>query len=295
MMNSAVSITVAVLAFVSHGISCWADEWGPITKLEFASANGRHLLRIEPYDDWPDKPGHCRGILYRINGDKRTEVWSRFLINNHAPVSVFVADSGSYVVTMDEWHSVGELPVVIYGRRGDLVRVHSTDSLGLKDDILHIKQTVSSYWWNEDSISFFGPNEEMFLVCLHWGKSIVLQLRDGERFRKERTFFRDDLRKQHEQEWENLEDYRRKNLAATAIAMLSSTDADERKTAALVCGRERLTAAVPKLKSLLSDQKYFTTNQPKAWTRVYYVRRAAKDALQKLGEDVGDVVVTAPD
>lgn len=77
--------------------------------------------------------------------------------------------------------------------------------------------------------------------------------------------------------------------------MLSSTEAAERKTAALVCGRERLTTAIPKLKDLLSDQEYFTTNHPKSWTRVYYVRQAAKDALEKLGEDVGHVAVTAPD
>ena len=85
-----------------------------------------------------------------------TEIWSRFLINNHSPVRVFVSDSGKYVVTMDEWHSVGELPVVVYGQRGELIRVHSTDSLGLKDDVLQITITASSYWWNEDSVIFSG-------------------------------------------------------------------------------------------------------------------------------------------
>ena len=128
-----------------------------MTQFEFRSENGQHLLKLEPRDDWPDKPGHCRATLYRLDGNKRTEKWSRFLINNHAPVQVFVSNSGNYVLTMDEWHSVGELPVVIYGRRGELIRVHSTDSLGLGNDIEHIKMTDSSFWWNEDSVSFLRP------------------------------------------------------------------------------------------------------------------------------------------
>tara|TARA_R110002049_G_scaffold247930_3_gene422420 strand:- start:2310 stop:3194 length:885 start_codon:yes stop_codon:yes gene_type:complete len=274
---------------------CSGDSWGPITKFEFHSANRQHVLKIAPHEDWPDKPGHCRATLYRIDDVKRTEIWSRFLINNHAPVSAFVSNSGNFVLTMDEWHSVGELPVVIYGGRGELIRVHSTDSLGLRDDISHIKMTVSSYWWNEDSVSFFGPKEELLFIRLHWGKFIVLQLRDGEIFLKDQIFFRDDLRKQHERKWNTLEEFRRKTLARHAIKMLSSTDANDRKTGAMICGQEGLSSAIPKLKNLLTDAEYYTTNDPRAWTRVYYVRQAAKAALEELGENADTVVVTAPE
>jgi hypothetical protein len=206
-----------IMALVCNQSHCGLDRWGPITKLEFPSENGKYLLRIEPHDDWPNKPGHCRGTLYHIDAGVRTEVWSRFLINNHAPVNVYVANSGSYVVTMDEWHNVGELPVVVYGNRGRLVRVHSTDSLGLENDILHIKQTVSSYWWNEDAITFFGPDDETLCIQLHWGKLLMLDLHDGE-------VMNENWLKSHkgwaisEAKWDSLQDFAKRKLAEHAAA-----------------------------------------------------------------------------
>jgi len=173
-------IALMIGFFVVLGTALLADEWGPIEQTEFFSPNKRYMLKIVPREDWPIKPGYCKATLFKIDGRERKGIWSRYLINNHAPVRVFVADSGEYVLTMDEWHSVGELPVVIYGPRGDLIRVHSTDSLGLKNDVEHIKKTVSSYWWNEGLISFFGPEEETFFIRLHWGKLVLLGLEDGD-------------------------------------------------------------------------------------------------------------------
>ena len=213
-------ILVTTLLMCAVAATVCADSWGPVEQTEFFSENRKHMLKIGPHADWPSKPGHYRATLFK--GKK--EVWSRHLINNHAPVRVFVADSGDYVLTMDEWHSVGDLPVVIYGRRGDLIRVHSTDSLGLADDIMHIKMTVSSYWWNENSISFFGPKEQKFFIRLHWGKWIVLDLRRGDLFLKDETFFRDDLRQQHEKQWAELLKYRQGALAKHAIRMLGIGD-----------------------------------------------------------------------
>ena len=268
-----------------------ADSWGPIEQTEFFSENRKHMLRIEPHLDWSTKPGHCLATLFQ--GDKT--IWSRYLINNHAPVRVFVADSGKYVITMDEWHNVGDLPVVIYGGRGDLIRVHSTDSLGLKDDVQHIKMTISSYWWNEDSISFFGPNDEKLFIRLHWGKWIVLDLLRGDLLQKEEPFFRDDLREQHEQEWQSMVEYRRDKLATHAFRMLESDEAGDRKTGALICGQEKLTDAIPALRKLLDDEASFKTNVPKEWTRVYFVRKAAKEALEAMGQTVQGITVEEPD
>jgi hypothetical protein len=282
----AIAFLVCALPFQAH-----ADKWPLAKKTESFSENRKHMLKIEPHPDGLNKPGHCRATLFR--GQK--EVWSRHLINNYAPVRVFVSDSGQYVLTMDEWHHVGKLPVVIYGPSGELVRVHSTDSLGLKDDIGHIKITVSSYWWNENSISFFGPDEEKFFIRLHWGKWIVLDLRGGDLFQKEETFFRDDLRKQHEQEWEKLVQYRRKTLAKHAIRMLGSEGAWDRETGALISGQEKLKEAIPRLRKLLDDEKYSITNVTKEWTRVYFVRKAAKKALEAMGEKVQAVVIEEPD
>ncbi len=285
-----IRFSAMVLVACACARSVHADRWGPVKHTEFHSAAGTHRLKIDPDPDWPDKPGHCRATLYRGN----KEVWSRYLINNHAPVRVFVADSGKYVVTMDEWHSVGELPVVIYGRLGRLVRVHSTDSLGLAEDVLHIKRTVSSYWWNEDSVSFFGPDDETFIIRLHWGKWIVLDLRAGYVMQEEASS-RDGLHVRDERKWKALQAYRQKELAARAIAMLSSTDAGERKTAALICGQEKLTQAIPRLRELLNDKESFATDGPAGWTRVYFVRQAAKEALEAMGQAVEHVIVEEPE
>lgn len=47
--------------------------------------------------------------------------------------------AGHYVVTMDEWGSVGKFPVVVYGRNGELIAVHRTESLGLAgEDLLSV-------------------------------------------------------------------------------------------------------------------------------------------------------------
>ena len=282
-------LLAATLSCVLATIAC-ADSWGPIEQTEFYSENRKHMLRFEPHPDWPSKPGHCRAVLFK--GGK--ELWSRYLINNHAPVRVFVADSGDYVLTMDEWHSVGELPVVIYGRRGELVRVHSTDSLGLKDDIEHIKQTVSSYWWNEDSISFFGPDEETFLIRLHWGELILLQLRDGDLMDEEWYGIAKGWL-MPEKKWTKLHEFGRTQLQKHAIRLLASKDAQQRKTGAMICGQEKLTEAIPALRELLNDEASFSTNVPEEWTRLYFVRKAAKDALEAMGQEVKGVIVEEPE
>jgi hypothetical protein len=281
-----IAFLMCAMPFLAH-----ADSWRAAEKAEFSSENRKYMLKIEPHPDSWKNPGHCRATLFR--GKK--EIWSRHLINNYAPVRVFVADSGQYVLTMDEWHSVGKLPVVIYGPLGDLIQVHSTDSLGLKDDIAHIRITISSYWWNEDSISFFGPADEKFFIRLHWGKWIVLDLRSGALFEKEQTFFREDLRREHEQEWEKLVQYRQKTLAKHAIRLLGSESAMDRNTGALVSGQEKLREAIPRLRKLLDDKESYTTNVPKERTRVYYVRKAAKEALEAMGEKVQPVIIEEPD
>jgi hypothetical protein len=69
-----------------------ADTWAPIKQTEFSSASAKHVLKIEPHPRWPEKPGHYRAILYMSDGATRTEVWSRFRINNQDPVRVYASD-----------------------------------------------------------------------------------------------------------------------------------------------------------------------------------------------------------
>jgi len=97
-------------------------------------------LKSTPDEPLKYHPGYCKGVLFEVRGGtKRVELWPLFLINNEAPVSVFVTNAGRYVVTMDEWGRVGKLPVVVYGFQGELVHVHNTVSLGVGEDSEHIK------------------------------------------------------------------------------------------------------------------------------------------------------------
>jgi hypothetical protein len=271
-------ILMMALMTCTMTVRAYADEWPSISRTEFFSENGAYRLKIKPH---PQKPGHCLATLFR--GDE--EVWSRHLINDHAPVRVFVAESGRYVITMDEWHHVGELPVVIYGSRGDLIRVHSTDSLGLKEDAPQIARSISSYWWNQHSLSFFGPDDEVFFIRLNWGKWVVIDLapRSGEVLAREpKPHLGDDLRERHAERWKRLDAYREENLPRHVIRLLRSEDAGERKTGVMICGRENLTEIVPVLRELLNDKEEF-------------IRDAAKATLKEMGQPVEDVPVEEPE
>ena len=241
-------LAVLLVLLLCAGIAGFED-WAPLDERQFHSPKKKHVLTVEPERDWWEKPGHCKATLYELDKDGKFTVWSRHLINNHGPVDVFVADSGKYVVTLDEWGSVGELPVVIYGQRGELIRAHSTDSLRLKEDRDHIELTIPSYGWSKDSISFFGPDEKFFLIRLHWGKFIILNLDTGDLI--EKPSGEDDDRKAAKvNQWHALSKFARKKAEQLAVQMLDSESAGERETGAKIVGQYKTRSAIPKLKEL---------------------------------------------
>jgi len=270
-MNAAVMALMAIV-FV-HGTISFADQWMPACQEGHFSAKQKHVLRTTPSKNRPQKYGHCMATLYKTDGDGEREMWSRNLINNISPVQVFVADSGKYVVTMDEWAGVGKLPVVIYNSKGGLVRVHGIDSLGLEKDWKHIKRSTVSYWWNEGSISFFGPDEETFFIRLHWGKLLLIQLQNGDLMDEEwyRIFQGKTMPKK---KWRTLHEFGRTQIQKNAMQLLHSRDPKKQKTGVLVCGQEKLEESIPQLKKILANTKY------------PYVRKAAREALEGLGQRV---------
>ena len=282
---------VALLTFLFGLSRAKADEWASIEEEDFQSPSGKHLFKIIPYEGY--RPGHCKGVLFKTNGSKLKEVWSRYLINNEGPVRVFVADSGKYVVTMDEWGEVGKLPVVIYGPNGRLDKVHNLKSLGLKSNA-HIKTTISSDWWNEDAIIFFGPKEEYFFIRLHWGKMLIIDLRIGRLYEEivDSEIYNKKYYEMEKRKWKELQDYAKKKIEEIALSKLGSKDPDERKTGALVVGQLKIRRAIPRLKELLRDVEYHLFQYgDKSQRKVYYVRKRAKEALEGMGINVKGVVV----
>jgi len=157
-----------------------ADEWEPPVRRDYYSPRKRFMLRVTPHRALSLRPGHCRAELYEILDSRHRPVWSRHLINNAAPVRVAIPDSGKYVVTMNEWYEDGMspmLPIVVYGERGALISVHSTDSLGI--DMLHVEK--NDLWgWDQGSMHVFDEQGEFLFLRLRWGQVFAVRLEDGE-------------------------------------------------------------------------------------------------------------------
>lgn len=95
---------------------------------------------------------YCKGTLYELGDDKKYhEKWIINLANVISPVRAIVSDSGNYVITFDEWHSVGygNNVVVIYGLNGKLIKKFALEDIIPKEKITitKIPHTASSRWW----------------------------------------------------------------------------------------------------------------------------------------------------
>lgn len=274
---------IVVLSFL-FALNAAADEWPPIDEKEYKSSSGKYILKITPHKDWLNHPGHCNAVLSKVNGEQK-QIWSRYLIKNIGPVQVFVTDSGRYVVTMDEWHKVGEFPVVIYGYNGELVEVHNIKSLGLEADFEHIRRTVPSYWWNEDALVFFDKNENYLFIRLHWGKIIIIDIRTG-------YLCDEKWMKLNQKETDELLDYAKKKTEEIALLKLNSEDPEQRRTGALVAGQLKIRKAIPRLREMLDDKSYYISQSgDEPSLIILYVRKAAKSSLEAMGEKVDNVVV----
>lgn len=285
-MNRVFSMLVLICLAAAPAV---ADEWIPVETKEYYSASKRYCFRVVPPKLSPANYGKCVGTLYRCGGGQKEKswVWSRYLINNYAPVSVYVADTGNYVVTMDEWSNVGLLPLVIYGGRGQLLNVHHLESLlNFREDLSAIRVTVGSMWWDENAVVFFTQDDEILCIRLHWGKMIFVRLDGGWLIRPRPQGFRDD--------WGAMNQYAAAQLPALALKLLKSKIPRDRETGALVSGQIKLEPAVPLLKALLTDKDCRTVTANGRTQRIYYVRKAAKEALRAMGENAAGVMVEEP-
>ncbi len=144
-------------------------ETASLVDTVFHSKDGTHRIEISPPPIWPSKPGHCNSTLLAHSNSTDRIVWTRHLINNYAPVRIFVSNSGTSVVTMDEWggheDSQAQFPLVIYGFRGALVRVYNYSELSD---------------WSRHAIVFFGPKDRVLFVRLDTGTLLIFDLGFGD-------------------------------------------------------------------------------------------------------------------
>jgi hypothetical protein len=150
------------------GLMVFADSWPLPTPQKYYSENKRYYIEVIPrvlesdlkyFEDKVakkepagSKPGvkdnYCKGIFYKQEeGGKYLKVWGIRLSNDVAPTVALVSDSGEYVVTFDNWHSVGfgDNVVVIYGQGGRIIK-----KMGLSDIVppnARLPRSASSIWW----------------------------------------------------------------------------------------------------------------------------------------------------
>lgn len=161
-----------VLVLVGFLLPGWAigDSWvSPSTEVTL-SANGQYRVTVVPrplggplayFEDkveGTEPAGQREGetqlspmasVEAREAGDEWRLVWQMPLVNDVAPVNVLLADNASFLVTFDNWHSVGygDDVVVIYDREGHPAHTYSLEQILPAAYVHHLPRSVSSRWW----------------------------------------------------------------------------------------------------------------------------------------------------
>ncbi len=160
-----------VLAGVAVGL---ADD-RPLR--EARSANDGYLLEIEP--GRPGRNGRPpRAVLRkRVAGrGAGTRVWENRLVNDVAPLRVFIRGDGKFVVTLDEYRRGGTRnALVIYGTRGELLRHFLLQDLLTAADWQHVDVRKQSLHWSDAAQGRF--KDGFFELELEWGRTLRIDLK----------------------------------------------------------------------------------------------------------------------
>jgi hypothetical protein len=174
-------IIIYLLLNISY--KAFADTWAPPKIKDYYSQNNKYFVRIFPkkipekYWEWKNaKPEDknrftiadttiipCHGIMYKLTLTGDSLIWRKELLNEIAPVNVFVSNNAFYILTFDNWHAMGhgQNVMVQYNKNGDLVK-----SYKLKDispfPIENYPISISSIWWRCD-LKFI--DEVKFEIC----------------------------------------------------------------------------------------------------------------------------------
>jgi len=140
--------------------------------------------------------------------------------------------------------------------------------------------STAGIWWYENALVFFDQSGDLLVIRLGNGQFIGVNLK---------------LSRPMPKLPESLREFSKRHSIELSLRLLKSENPFERQAAAIVCGQEKVERSIPLLRDLLKDNETYTTNVPKEWTRVYYVRKAAKVALQFMNESVSNVIVEESD
>ena len=88
---------------------------------------------------------------------------------------VLIADGGHYLVTFDNWHSMGYGPnvVAIHDDQGRLIRTLSLNDVVSDEYVSALRHSVSSIWWRGEP--HFGPGDTLIIPIV-----VPQETRDGD-------------------------------------------------------------------------------------------------------------------
>ncbi|SDY88896.1 hypothetical protein [Hymenobacter psychrophilus] len=91
----------------------------------------------------------CHATMFRLQGSDTIKVWEKQLINRIAPVSALVSTNGRYLVTVDNWSSMGYGVDVlaVYDVQGNLLKRYALEDFS-PFPINTYWRSISSLWWN---------------------------------------------------------------------------------------------------------------------------------------------------
>ncbi|MGE3180117.1 MAG: hypothetical protein AB7N71_00675 [Phycisphaerae bacterium] len=137
------------------------------------SENEVYEVRIEPGKD--ESP--CIATMLDLKRGRDGEIWSRELVNETAPMQLFVRDDGKMLITLDEARRGGARnALVIYGEKGQLLRHWLLPDLLEKGDWAHVKKTKHAIEWLDGAKCGFDENDA-FVIRLKWDREIVIDLK----------------------------------------------------------------------------------------------------------------------
>ncbi|MCC3155816.1 hypothetical protein LJ737_01110 [Hymenobacter sp. 15J16-1T3B] len=149
-----------------------ADSWDLPTTYDYYSADSSYFVRIVPllvpdkYYRWQAAKLKrknrfsaadtvivpCHAMLYQRTPTGPRLIWKESLINRIAPVEALVSNDGRYVVTFDNWSSMGYGVdvMVVYNNQGHLLKRYNLEQLS-PFPINQYMRSISSMWWRCDA------------------------------------------------------------------------------------------------------------------------------------------------
>lgn len=173
-MSRKILLSLACTLLVVGGfIPANGDSWLLPKKQKYYSSNKMYYLEVTPkklesqlkyFEDKVDgrnnagalkgvKDNRAKGVFYARRADGTySKKWEFPLVNEVSPVSALVCSSGDYVITFDNWHSLGygDDVVVIYRSNGTLVKKLGLEDILTEGDIETLLPSVSSISWGRE-------------------------------------------------------------------------------------------------------------------------------------------------